>query len=211
MEETKETTDFSVNGPGSPISLKKIIEADLFKKAGSNINVLLDQSHSGFYTTDAPVVEISPEDCKEQALYYKNNSFNGTQLSWSLLKYILYWAYEKHNMVDPPHEADPDKVTKFLMTDPKGKALYDEICNKINYIDHNKEWLQMVGFILLVGGALNIARKEKKGCRIFLVEPETHLHPKRERLIFSVLNHLNTEYGGGKDMYADFKTTKENE
>lgn len=63
------------------------------------------------------------------------------------------------------------------------------------YAKTNKELKQIIGFIQLVGGSLNMARKQSKNVRIYIEEPETRLHPKRERRVMMLLDMLKKDYG----------------
>ena len=63
------------------------------------------------------------------------------------------------------------------------------------YASTNPELKQLIGFIQLVGGSLNIARKMNKSVKMFIEEPEARLHPKRERRIVSLLEMLKRDYG----------------
>jgi predicted ATP-dependent endonuclease of OLD family len=55
--------------------------------------------------------------------------------------------------------------------------------------------MQLIGMIQLVGGSLNIARKEQKGVRLYIEEPESRMHPKRQAKMVSLLEMLKKDYG----------------
>lgn len=107
------------------------------------------------------VVEISPEDRKHQALYF----------------------IKKFPKVYPPY------LMKYL------KRMYETeddifVQKLLDNTKHNKEMQQIVGLIQLVLGGLRAATKKKAGVRFYLIEPETHLHPKRERFVMTILNEM---------------------
>lgn len=67
------------------------------------------------------------------------------------------------------------------------------------YAKTNAELKQIIGLIQLVGGSLNMAKKQKKHVRLYIEEPETRLHPKRERIVVSLLEMLKKDYGYNED------------
>lgn len=67
------------------------------------------------------------------------------------------------------------------------------------YAKTNPELKQIIGLIQLVGGSLNMAKKMKKSVRLYIEEPETRLHPKRERMVISLLEMLKKDYGYGEE------------
>ena len=70
-----------------------------------------------------------------------------------------------------------------------------DIESMYKYAKTNAEMKQLIGLIQLVGGSLNIAKKQKCGVRLFIEEPETRMHPKRERRIMSLIEQLKKDYG----------------
>ena len=72
--------------------------------------------------------------------------------------------------------------------DPSAEVLY-------KYAKTNDELKQIIGFIQLVGGALNIGRKNKACIKLYIVEPETKLHPKRQAVVMSLFETLKKDYG----------------
>ena len=113
------------------------------------------------------VMEISPEDRRHQALYF----------------------VKQFPKVYPPY------LMKYLklMYDTKEDTFIQGI---IDNAKHNKEAQQLIGLIQLVFGGLRRAVKMKLGIRFYLIEPETHLHPKRERSAMYVLDKMYKDETG---------------
>lgn len=63
------------------------------------------------------------------------------------------------------------------------------------YASSNDELKQIIGLIQLFGGSLNMARKAKKGVKLYVEEPETRMHPKRERRVMGLLEKIKKDYG----------------
>ena len=149
------------------LSLGKI--ADQIVPPENKITVLINNSGKGI-RNDVPLIEVNPEETIKQGRYYIEEvhpKFGGRIPSY-LTKYLgrLY-------------EDDEDQSVEYLL-----EGAFD-----------NREVLHLIGMIQLVGGTLNAARKEGGGVRLYIVEPETYCHPKRERIIMSVLHDLIDEYG----------------
>lgn len=186
--------DLLVNGPGSPISLKKVIDTVLHGKR--HLTVLLDQDSQGFYTADAEVTVINSEICKEHALEFQSTHFNQKQMPLYLLRHLLYFFYDKEPLVYPHNEFILEDLKEFVTNDPEGKRIYAEILNKITYIKNNPEWQQVIGLIITICGCLNLAKKEQISCRLYIEYPETHLHPKREQKFMYFFHEVYNEYTG---------------
>jgi predicted ATP-dependent endonuclease of OLD family len=76
---------------------------------------------------------------------------------------------------------------------------YKKICNLITYCKSNAESRQLIGLCILLAGALNLARKENRFPRIFIEHPETHLHPKMECKLMTLLEQIKKDYGRPAD------------
>lgn len=63
------------------------------------------------------------------------------------------------------------------------------------YAATNVEMKQLIGFIQLFGGSLKQATKAGANLRMWIVEPETHLHPKRQAKFMTLFNRLKDKYG----------------
>ncbi len=190
----EENDDLSINGEGSPIHLKKVIEKVIDDK--KHLHVFLDQDHSGFYTADAPVVVLNSEIFKQHALEYQANAFNQKQLSLFLVRHLLFFFYDKKDLVYPHDQFSVSKLSDFLEKDPEGQKIFKEMLNKITYIKNNPEWQQIVGMIITLCGCMNICKKEGKWARLFIENPENNLHPKRQAAFMSFLHEIYSEYTG---------------
>jgi hypothetical protein len=91
------------------------------------------------------------------------------------------------NLPLPPYL---EKYLIYMYEDDKPdiKAMY-------KYASTNPELKQLIGLIQLFGGSLKMAKDMKKSVRLFVEEPESRMHPKRERRIMSLLEKLKTDYG----------------
>lgn len=63
------------------------------------------------------------------------------------------------------------------------------------YAKTNGEMRHIIAIVQLFGGSLNIARKEKKHVKIYIEEPETRMHPKREARMMMLLEKIKKDYG----------------
>ena len=192
-----EQQDLTVAGDGSPISLKKVIELDMFD-SNNAVSVLLDQSNSGFFTRDAPVQAIKFEDAKMNAEYFLKEHFHkrGKLLPPYLYRHLIFMYYPEHeDIVYPFDKYRLSNLIDFLKT-PEGKALDAEIKKKIEFMEYNNEWLHLVGMIICLHGCLYVAKQEGVSARLYLEHPEAYMHPKQERKFMSMLNDMYLEHTG---------------
>ncbi len=157
----KHDHDLSVRGTnGQVVSLSKLLNQGILDNKGPGNVTVLVGEVPIKNNARDQVVEISPADRKTQALYF----------------------VKKFPKVYPPY------LMKYL------KQMYKEddtfVQGIIDNAKHNKEAQQLIGLIQLVCGGLRMAVKQKKGIRFYLIEPETHLHPKRQAAAMYVLDKM---------------------
>jgi hypothetical protein len=154
--------------------------------------VLVDNTGSGIAKDEEGMVYITPEECKTQTLHYVKNVFDGRRVPAYLFRYINYIMFDEKMKWATDQDVAQAFISKQLTEESEE---YVRVRNFLTYAEHNTEALQLIGFIQLVAGTLNIARKQGTGVRLFIEHPETGLHPKRERFIMSLLKKLSEEYG----------------
>ena len=182
--------DLSVAGPGSPVSLKKFIAQN---PGLPELTVLIDGSGLGIAKDEEGMVYITPEECKTQTLHYVKNIFDGRRIPAYLFRYINYIMNDSYEMKYPTDQTVVDAFNNGTLTEDHEDYVF--VKNFITYAEHNTEALQLIGFIQLVGGTLNMARKMGTGIRMYIEQPETGLHPKRESGVMSMFSKLVEEYG----------------
>ena len=92
------------------------------------------------------------------------------------------------------------KYLEYMYEDDK-----QDIDAMYKYAKTNAELKQIIGIIQLVGGSLNAAKKQNKSVRLYIEEPETRMHPKRERRVISLLEKLKKDYGYNEDTTKEVK------
>lgn len=132
----------------------------------TEIKVLVDGTGSGFVNDDSTLANITIKEREFQADYFISL---GLPLPAYLKKYIEY------------------------MFEDDGKPCNAESMYK--YASTNAELKQIIGMVQLVGGGLNIARKQNKSIRMFIEQPEAHQHPKRQAKMMTLLMKLKEDYG----------------
>jgi predicted ATP-dependent endonuclease of OLD family len=181
--------DLSVDGPGSPISIKKFNDTRS-KKDDKTFTVLIENEGLGFSHDDPEFIYITPNDCSEQAIYFLKNGFDPEKLPAYLYRYLsLMYQLEKQFETNQEYN-DAIANGSFGKEDND----YKEVMNKVKYCESNHEAKQIIGLCQLFGGTLNQAKKAKVNVKIFIQEPETYLHPKRERMIMSLFQLIQKEY-----------------
>jgi len=63
------------------------------------------------------------------------------------------------------------------------------------YAKTNGEMRHIIALVQLFGGSLNVAKKEKVGVKIYIEEPETRMHPKREAKMMMLIEKIKKDYG----------------
>jgi hypothetical protein len=164
----KHTHDLSVRGTdGQVVSLSKLINQGILDdKSPGSVKILVGDIPIRNNAKDK-VMEISPEDRKHQALYFIK------QFPKMHPPYLVKWL----KMV---YETKEDTFIQGIIDNAK----------------YNKEAQQLIGLIQLVLGGLRRAVKMKLGVRFYIIEPETHLHPKRERVVMHMLHKIYKDETG---------------
>lgn len=200
----KKEIDLNIDGPDSPISFKKFIESEMDPKEPSGFKVLIDNSGNGIASDHEGFLYLTPEAAKEQAIYFKNILFatpdiKGKKIPESLFRYMSQ-MYEMEKQFKSKQE-----LANYLYENPDfyESEQYVRALNLIKNCEHNKESAQVIGLIMLFAGTIVACSKEKKSMRMLIEEPETHLHPKRERIIISVLTAIKNEYSPDKKKEDD--------
>lgn len=191
--------DLSIAGPGSPVSLQKVLESDVYDPS-KEIICLVDNSGAGIVKDADNTVYITVNNCEEQALYFQS-IFNGKQIPAYLYRYLAYMFFDKEYNSDKEmlEELEIQATKEHLeLKNESGKIEeldeYKQILNKIKYCNVSAENCQIIGLIQLIAGSLSAAKKEKKGIRIYLEHPETHLHPSRQLKLIKLINKLKKDY-----------------
>lgn len=187
---SQESQDLSLNGPGSPVSLKKAIKK-LNINGSKDFTVFIDGTGDGIAMDDPETVNITTEECKKQALYLIENVFEPSQrIPAYAIRHIVY-MYDDTN--SNYKYKSVKEVIDAIGSDPEHED-YKLVFNKFTYGRDNAEFLQILGLLSLIAGTFNMARKENKNVRIYIQHPETHLHPKRQSKAVTFLNALKDEY-----------------
>jgi hypothetical protein len=190
MEE-KPHRDLSVEGPGSPISLRKWYENE-HKDILKDTMVLIDSDGLGFEPDGLPCMEITPLTCRECTEYYVDNHFNGKQIPLYLLKPLYYMFFGSFDIYK--ETVTLSDIQKYFSEDEKGKQEYTEMLNKIKYSKRNPEAAQIIGFVIALCSGFNLAKKAGVPARFYIEHPESHMHPRRESRFMSMLDRIRKEY-----------------
>jgi len=179
--------DISVNGPGSPVSLKKVLKSPSIQLRELNV----------FVTNDTHIVKdaedvsyITADMCKEQALYFLDTFFKGKLIPHYAFHHILYLFSERNRDV---YKEYPDSISVKLSVISKkltdDSEDYKFVLNKFTYGREDPEFLQCLGMIQLIGSYLKLGAQ-----RIYIEHPETHLHPKRQSKFMTMMQNIRKEY-----------------
>lgn len=187
------STDLTVDGPGSPISLKKVLK-DIEDKGNSltSLTLLIDGTGAGIEKDEEPMLYITPEECRTQAVYYAKHHFNGVQIPMYLYRYLRYMFTNDENKILSEQEV-LDMIQKGEINEEDDNYKY--LSNLIKYVSTNAEAAQVIGLIQLTAGALSAASKKDVGIRLYFEHPETHLHPRRQARFVTTLMEIQTDYG----------------
>lgn len=190
--------DISIAGPGSPPSLKKFIAntPDL-----RELTLIVNGTGMGLIKDEEGMVYITPEECKTQTLHYVKTIFDGRRIPAYLFRYLHYLMIDSDGyggMKYPTDQSVIDALTNGSLSEQHEDYVF--IKNFITYAEHNTEALQIIGFIQLVGGTLNLARKKGGHVRLYIEQPETGLHPKRQSRLMSALMSLRQDYGYNEEV-----------
>lgn len=182
-----EKKDISIDGPGSPISIKKVMK----QVEPKPITLFVDGSGCGLAKDDDTLIYITPEECAFQALYYSKHLFDGKRVPAYLYRYLAY-MFELGKKYETDEELAEDFKNGVITSESPD---YKQIVNLIKYCEHNDEAKQIIGLIQLVAGALNMAKKQMMGVKLYIDKPETSLHPNKQSKIPTLLIELKERYG----------------
>lgn len=193
MEKVDEKPNYLVAGEGSPISLNKVLEDKANGVYKKEFCVFIDNTYSGF-ALDAPgTVYLTVDARTEQAVYFVERIFDG-RIPCYLYRYLHYMYHHEEYEMKYPKDEDVVKAFESGALTVESEE-YKKLQNMIKYSGSNKSVQQMIGLITLLGGTLLDCKKRGKYIRIYIEEPETHLHPQQERRVISLLHKLREEYG----------------
>jgi hypothetical protein len=183
--------DLSVAGPGSPISLKKTLDTIEPKP----ITILVDGSGCGIAKDADDVIYITDKECFEQSSYYLHNKYKTGKIPAYLFRHLSFFFCDDKDTTNVFAKTDEMLVEYFrlkVITETSPQYIY--IKNLIEYCESNKEAGKLIGLIQLVAGIMNIAKKEKKGIKLYLENPETFLHPSRQsKLVSFLIQYVETK------------------
>ncbi len=192
---SKKTEDFQVDGPYSPISIKKMVDAKIFNEEGFNILIPGTNEQLGVVADDPDRVNVMITDRIMQAEYFIDEVYPTLpRIPAYLYRYIHYMMFSKEYDLKYPTDADYIFAIENGDLDLNGEE-YQSIHNFIKWGKTNTEAVHLIGILQLVGGSIKAAARNKSGLKMFIELPETGFHPKRERKIMSMLNKLKDEYG----------------
>lgn len=184
----------------APVSLEKMVAQGHFDhltqdKEKHSICVIIP-CENGLVADHPEIVNIMIADRVMQTAYFVDEVFPKLPRVPAYLYRFISWIMFEDGEKPMKYPSDND----FLMalqsgllkqTDPE----YKQIEGFIKWGKSNTEATHLIGLVQLVGGALKQASKKNSGLRLFIELPETGFHPKRERLIMSLLYKLQEEYG----------------
>lgn len=187
--------DINVDGPNSPISLKKVLADPEINNTIKTLTVFVDGTGMGIAKDDPNILNITAEECAYQATYFANKFFTPTQqILTYLYKYLTYIFIDGSKEYSSDFDLETDMKNGTITKDSED---YKTVVGLIKYCGTNKEAGQVIGLIQLIAGSLKAAKKAGVGVRLYLEHPETHLHPKRQSRFMSMLYKLDAEYGDG--------------
>lgn len=150
-----------------PYSLAKLIKENELKK----LNLLVDGTGLGIDKDDPNVFIIGAKDCELQAHYW----------------------------VDIMIKDNHPRLPVYLNDDLK--LFYPDVNNDDQFFfelvkncKSNAEATQIIGLIMLVHGALSMAKKHGKRLNLYLEHPEVHLHPSRQSTLATWLIQTDKKY-----------------
>jgi len=194
------SADLSIAGPGSPISMQKFtdyLDAETPIERQPELIVMLNQSGQGLLQDNDSIVQVMIADRVMQAHYWRDEFWNGKQISAYLYRYVYYMLEEdeydiaKHKY--PNNQAIVDALTSGALTETSDEFV--RMKGYFEWLKSNNEVTHIVGLVQLVGGSLRAAAKKQSYLRIFIEEPETGMHPKRERKLVTLIKMLGDDYG----------------
>ena len=193
-----EKMDLQVDGPYSPISIKKVSDSGILQLEGFNVLIPGTNEQLGVVADDPERVNVMITDRIMQAEYFIDEIFpNLPRIPAYLYRYIHYMMFSEESNFKYPTDADYIYAIE-SDTLKMHEEEYQKVHNFIKWGKTNTEAVHLIGLLQLVGGSLKAAAKNNSGLKMFIELPETGFHPKREGKIMSMLNKLKDEYGYNK-------------
>ena len=187
--------DLQVDGPYSPISLKKIIASGIINPS-TEINVFIPGTNEvlGFAADDEETINIMIEDRVMQAHYFIEEIYPTLPKVPAYLFRYIHWMMFDYNKMK--YATDADYIFAIENNDLElHSEEYEQVHNFIKWGKTNSEATHLIGLVQLIAGALKAAARQKCNVRLFIELIETGFHPKRERSLVVLLNKLKDEYG----------------
>jgi hypothetical protein len=210
----EEKESLTVDGsPYAPISIRKAIEH--LQRQGHfdittgddrhNFTVFINNSGNGYDIDDADTINVTIQARVDQSNWFVDEVLPKLpRIPAYLYRYVQWVMFDdcSYNGKYPEmkYKRDNDYIQALAsgilkQTDEE----YQQVYNFIRWAKSNSEATHLVGLIQLVGGTMLARSKKNLGCMFYIEFPETGFHPKRERLIVTLLNKLKEEYGLKKD------------
>ena len=188
---TTETRDLTVNGPGSPYSLDKVMKEISKNETLNELSVLIENEGRGIMQDSPEMLEITIQGRIEQAAYFREQ-YTG-KIPSHLYRY-LHYAFDSAYEMKYPNDESLKKAFESGELSSSSEE-YITIDNMIRYSEFNLEAAHLIGFILGFAGIMNLMRKMNKTGRIYIELPETCLHPKRQARFITMFHNIRNEYG----------------
>ena len=162
-----------------------------------DFNVFIDGTGAGIAHDDPEVTYITPADCATQAIWYSKNQFDGTRIPAYLYRHMHYMCIDNNEGgYGYKYKTDLDVVAAFNSSEITLESQdYIYIKNLITYCESNPESQQVIGLIQLIGGTLSAVKKAKTGIALYILHPETHLHPKKQARFITMFETIREDYG----------------
>lgn len=200
-EDKSLTVDGSVY---APISMHKVVNK--LEKEGhfdnpegkteKSLTVFINNSGNGFEADHPGIVNVMIADRIAQTTYFVDEIFNTLPRIPAYLYRYISWIMFEDCKKPMKYKTDNDYIQAFnsqVLT--KEDPEYKNIESFIKWAKSNSEATHLIGLLQLVGGTLRAAAKKGIGIRMYIELPETGFHPKRERLLVSLLYQLKEDYG----------------
>lgn len=190
--------------PYAPISIRKTIEHlqaqghfDIEARgSGSNLTVLVNNSGNGFDVDNAETINVTIDARVEQTKYFIDHVFDKLSRIPAYLYRYIHWVMFEDCKKPMKYKEDNTYIQEFqsgLLKETDEE--YQQVYNFIKWGKTNSEATHLIGLIQLVGGTMMARAKRNQGCLFYIELPETGFHPKRERLLVTLLMQLKEEYG----------------
>jgi hypothetical protein len=189
-----QSMDLSIDGPGSPVSLRKFLEIQPGNGNGQ-IRALLDRTGDGIVMDDPDTNYITTDACKKQAKWFLEN-FSRERVPAYAIRHILY-MFDDSKGTSYKYKSKEEAI-EAISNDPEHPD-FKFVTNKFKHGDNNVEFLQVLGLLQLLSGTLTTARKLNQGVRVYLEHPDSFLHPGRSAKLMYMLKEVMKEFGGSND------------